>query len=39
MVLAEHPVLNYWILSILAAYIIIFTSITCAVFSKRDNFI
>ncbi|MCS4471629.1 hypothetical protein JQ036_14635 [Clostridium botulinum] len=39
LVLAEHPVLNYWILSILAAYIIIFTSITCAVFSKRDNFI
>lgn len=39
LVLAEHPVLNYWILSILAAYIIIFTSVTCAIFSKRDNFI
>ncbi|OSB19017.1 ABC transporter permease [Clostridium sporogenes] len=39
LVLAEHPVLNYWILSILVAYIIIFTSITCAIFSKRDNFI
>ncbi|ABS32676.1 ABC transporter permease [Clostridium botulinum] len=39
MVLAEHPVLNYWILGVLAGYIIIFTSITCAIFSKRDNFI
>lgn len=39
MVLAEHPVLNYWILGVLAVYIIIFTSITCAIFSKRDNFI
>ncbi|EJP6471986.1 ABC transporter permease subunit [Clostridium botulinum] len=39
LVLAEHPVLNYWILGVLAAYIIIFTFITCIIFSKRDNFI
>ncbi|AJD31880.1 MULTISPECIES: ABC transporter permease subunit [Clostridium] len=38
-VLAEKPILNHWILGVLAAYIIIFTFITCTIFSKRDNFI
>lgn len=38
-VLAEKPILNYWILGVLVAYIIIFTFITCTIFSKRDNFI
>lgn len=39
LVLAEKPILNYWILGVLAAYIIIFTFITCIIFSKRDYLI
>ncbi|MGO5064887.1 MULTISPECIES: ABC transporter permease subunit [unclassified Clostridium] len=39
LVLAEKPILNYWILGVLVAYIIIFTFITCTIFSKRDYLI
>ncbi|EJO5346944.1 ABC transporter permease [Clostridium botulinum] len=39
LVLAQRPVLKCWILGVLAAYIIIFTFITCTIFSKRDYLI
>lgn len=39
LVLAGYPGLNYWILGVLASYMIIFTFITCTIFSKRDYLI